>query len=111
MSDPAQSFSALDELGAVAKSRVLREFVFRGEEDLARMTRAVEERDPAAARFAAHRIRGSSLVVGATRLAECCLTVESADDEAAVDAALVDAIRASLAVTSRDVERVLRAHP
>ncbi|MCK2037532.1 response regulator [Microbacterium sp. SSW1-49] len=94
--EPATAFSALDELGAQAKAEVLRAFVLRSADDLRMLDRALADRDAGDLRFIAHRMRGSSLALGASELAQACLRVEQAPDDSAPDPALLEAVRNAL---------------
>ncbi|GLZ36700.1 ATP-binding protein [Actinokineospora sp. NBRC 105648] len=104
-------FSALDEVGPEAKAEVLRAFVVRGADDLRLLERAVAEGEAGDLRFLAHRLRGSSLAIGATELAAACLAIETASDEQVDDPSRFAALRDALEAVTHQVEAETRARP
>ncbi|WP_052521540.1 hybrid sensor histidine kinase/response regulator [Agreia bicolorata] len=108
----ARPFGLLDELGADAKADVLRTFVVRSAEDILVLERALADNDAGDLRFIAHRLRGGSLALGATDLAQACLAIELAPpgDELG-NAPRLDAVRLALDAVVRDIEAEARAHP
>jgi signal transduction histidine kinase/DNA-binding response OmpR family regulator len=107
----AGRFAALDELGEEIKSEVLHTFIDRGNEDVLALEAASLRSDSSEVRFIAHRLRGSSLVVGAGELAEACLEVESTDARAAVAPSLVVAVRSAWDSAREAIDVELHAHP
>ncbi|WP_078714234.1 hybrid sensor histidine kinase/response regulator [Agreia bicolorata] len=108
----ARPFGLLDELGADAKADVLRTFVVRSAEDILVLERALADNEAGDLRFIAHRLRGGSLALGATDLAQACLAIELAPpgDELG-NAPRLDAVRLALDAVVRDIEAEARAHP
>ncbi|OLF07063.1 hypothetical protein BU204_35910 [Actinophytocola xanthii] len=102
-------FSALSELDPEAKAEVLRAFVERSAEDLLLLERAAAEGKAGDLRFLAHRLRGSSLALGATALAEACLAVETSSDDDAPTR--LTALRDALEAVVGQVEAETRARP
>jgi CheY-like chemotaxis protein len=98
------AFAILDELGPEMKGEILRSFVVRSAEDLLTLERALASREGGDLRFIAHRLRGGSLMIGATELAAACLAVEKAEGDDAVNPELLAAVRDALEATVRDIE-------
>jgi HPt (histidine-containing phosphotransfer) domain-containing protein len=103
----------LDELGPEVKAQVLRSFVARSSADaltLGAHTFGAQTGGLSSAevKFLAHRVRGSSLLVGATDLADACARVEAADG---ADATANAGLRAALEAAVRTIEQELHAHP
>lgn len=85
-----QDFASTGDLGELAA--IIRTFLERGAREVARIAQAVAGSDLEAARQAAHKLKGSSRTLGASRLGAAAAAVESA--AAAGDlASATDALR------------------
>ncbi|WP_431795735.1 ATP-binding protein [Microbacterium enclense] len=104
-----QRFTLLNDLGPEVKADVLRTFVLRSGDDVAAIEEAARRGAADDARALAHRLRGSSLALGAALLAEACARIERASDEHALDPRRVAAVRDAAAIVVDDAERELRA--
>lgn len=102
-------FTLLNDLGPEVKADVLRTFVLRNADDVAALAAAVHRGAADEARALAHRLRGASLALGATTLAEACARIERGSDEQALDARRLAAVRDAAALVVEDAERELRA--
>ncbi|WP_022880391.1 ATP-binding protein [Microbacterium sp. B19] len=102
-------FTLLNDLGPEVKADVLRTFVDRNSDDLAAISDAVHRGSADEARALAHRLRGASLALGATTLAEACARIERGSDEQALDPRRLAAVRDAAALVVDDAERELRA--
>ncbi|KZE42885.1 ATP-binding protein [Microbacterium sp. T32] len=102
-------FTLLNDLGPEVKADVLRTFVLRNTDDIAAIADAVHRGAADEARALAHRLRGSSLALGATTLAEACARIERGSDEQAIDPRRLAAVRDAAALVVDDAERELRA--
>ena len=102
-------FTLLNDRGPEVKADVLRTFVLRNADDVAALADAVHRGAADEARALAHRLRGSSLALGATTLAEACARIERGSDEQAIDPRRLAAVRDAAALVVDDAERELRA--
>jgi signal transduction histidine kinase/DNA-binding NarL/FixJ family response regulator len=99
------SFNPLDELGAEAKAEVLHTFVIHAADDFSALERACAESNLTEVRFLAHRLRGSSLMVGANALAHACLPLEHAEEDAGVNEKQLESVRRAFSETLSDIDR------
>jgi len=98
----------LDELGPEVKTHILREFVARSSADLLTLALVPSDHIGADLKFLAHRVRGTSLLIGAPELAQACHRVETASTS---DAEAITALRDALVAAVGAVEREIHAHP
>lgn len=98
-------FNPLDELGAEAKAEVLHTFVLHAADDFSALESACAESDLTKVRFIAHRLRGSSLMVGASALADACFVLEQAEDDSAIGEEQLDGVRRAFNLTLSDIDR------
>ena len=105
-----ERIAELEEMGARAKRNVIRDLVNVYLEDLPSMTEALrdalERGDTAATRTAAHRLKGTSLNVGANALAEICRAMEMkarAGESAGLQELLPDLLK-----RAREAEQALK---
>lgn len=105
---PQRPFEVLDELGEETRIEVLRAFLEQAALDGSGLERALADGDAASARFLAHRLRGASLGLGATELAEACRRLETAEPGTALDP-LHARLRDALDETLRAVEHETHA--
>ncbi len=106
--EPLEHFPLLNELGPQVKAEVLRTFVLRSPDDVAAIEDAVRRGAVTDARALAHRLRGSSLALGASTLAEACALIERGTDEQTLDPRRAAAVRDAAAIVVDDAERELR---
>ncbi|MFJ4037520.1 ATP-binding protein [Microbacterium sp. NPDC090007] len=102
-------FALLNDLGPEVKADVLRTFLERSVEDVQAIADAVRRGEADEARSLAHRLRGASLALGASDLAQACARIEQGSDEQALDPRRADAVRDGAARVAADAERELRA--
>ncbi|TXK17260.1 ATP-binding protein [Homoserinibacter sp. GY 40078] len=110
-SQPRLSSVILDELEPEEREELLSSFLTRSRLDLRDMERALALGDESDVKFVAHRLRGGSLTVGATDLAEECLAIEDGPADQPTDPARVTAVRDAVEGVVRRIEAELRAHP
>ncbi len=106
---PAHRFTLLNDLGPEVKADVLRTFIERSGEDVQAIADAVRRGAAGDARLVAHKLRGSSLALGAADLAQACARIEQGSDEQALDPRRAAAVREGAARVVADAEAELRA--
>lgn len=99
----------IDDLDPADRIEVLRTFVDGGRRDLDLLALALAGDATDDPRFVAHRLRGGSLSVGATELAEACLAVESTPTDGAVPPERLAHLRDSLATAVARIATELHA--
>lgn len=103
-------FTGLDQFEPAVRVEILRTFRQRGGDDVAQLAQALDDGDADRARFLAHRLRGASAAVGATALADICLTIETEPADP-VPGGRVTALRTAFAAVEGHIETFERGHP
>ncbi|QWT24310.1 response regulator [Subtercola sp. PAMC28395] len=97
-------FARLDHLGEEVKAAALRSFALQGAHDLLDLEHAFAAGNVGDLRFFAHRLRGSSLTIGADALAAACLPIETLNDESPLDPASFEHLRTSFDAVAKDID-------